>query len=175
MILAIVAAFVAGTLVTNAPQIAQAAQSDELIATLLDLVIDIETQVIALQTEVTQIELAEGPAGPQGETGDTGPQGPTGPEGAIGVLMVTERLGSEVTVVNLGFNSGESACLAGEKVVGGGFVTTSGTNELIAQVIEDRGSQADGKWFVTIKHDRPADAAEYKFKVQALCAKIVAP
>jgi len=144
MILAIVAAFVAGTLVTNAPQIAQADETEELIATLLGLIIDIETQVIAL-------ELAEG---------------------HTQKLVVTERLGSEVTVVNLGSNSGESECLAGEQVVGGGFVTTSGTNELLAKVVEDRGSQADGKWFVTIEHDKPSDGAEYKFKVQAMCAKL---
>ena len=144
MILAIVAAFVAGTLVTNAPQIAQADEEEELIATLLGLIIDIETQVIAL-------ELAEG---------------------HTQKLVVTERLGSEVTVVNLGSNSGESECLAGEQVVGGGFVTTSGTNELLAKVVEDRGSQADGKWFVTIEHDKTSDAAEYKFKVQAMCAKL---
>jgi len=162
MILAIVAAFVAGTLVTNAPQIAQADEPEELIATLLGLIIDIETQVIAL-------ELAEGPAGPQGPAGPEGPEGPAGPGQT---LVVIERLGSEVTVVNLGSNSGESECLAGEQVVGGGFVTTSGTNELIAKVVEDRGSQADGKWFVTIEHDKPSDGAEYKFKVQAMCAKL---
>ena len=45
---------------------------------------DINEQILALQEQIDNLELQEGPEGPQGDTGDTGPQGDPGQQGDPG-------------------------------------------------------------------------------------------
>ena len=77
MILVIAAAFVAGSIGTGTTVFADSGTTE-----LLALLMELETQIISMQTEILQLgfNMGEpGPQGPQGEIGPQGPQGETGP------------------------------------------------------------------------------------------------
>jgi len=60
--------------------------------------------------------------GPKGDKGDTGPKGPQGPSGVLGIYYVSQssdpNILTEFTVV-------QASCAPGDKVMGGGFTTSS--------------------------------------------------
>ncbi len=81
MILVIAAAFVAGSIGTGTTVFAE-----EKDIQLLGLLMELETQIISMQTEILQLGFNMGEPGPQGPQGETGPQGP---QGEIGPLSET--------------------------------------------------------------------------------------
>jgi len=127
--MAVLAAFFVGTL-TSGP-LANAAQSDELIAIFLDLVIDIETQIIALQTEVSQLELAEGPEGPEG------PAGPTGEDGAQGPTMNFYTTKTVIGISQSGTLFLEFSCDPGDHVIDLRFNPQVEVKILRTEIIDD--------------------------------------
>jgi len=90
-VLAVVCAFVAGSLVTGATVFADPDDDDEI--SFFGLIMELETQIISLQTQIQQLSFLgekgetgdKGPTGDTGPTGDAGPAGPTGPEVPISI------------------------------------------------------------------------------------------
>ena len=74
-------AFVAGSLVTGAAVFADPDDDDEI--SFFGLIMELETQIISLQTQLQQLVTTggTGDAGPEGPQGEQGPQGETGPAG----------------------------------------------------------------------------------------------
>jgi len=86
MILVIAAVLVAGSIGTGTTVFA-----DEENTQLLELLMELETQIISMQTEILLLgfNMGEpGPQGPQGEIGPQGPQGETGPSSEVLVFNV---------------------------------------------------------------------------------------
>ena len=73
-------AFVAiAAALVGAATFANAASPHEEDSQLFGLIMELETQIISLQTQLQQLQLLPGPPGPKGDTGAQGPQGPPGP------------------------------------------------------------------------------------------------
>jgi len=77
-------AFVAGTITTGTIAFADEDENTQLLGLLMEL----ETQIISMQTEILQLGFNMGEPGPQGETGPQGPQGETGLSGEVLVFNV---------------------------------------------------------------------------------------
>ena len=91
------------------------------------------------------------------------------PTNELQTLMVTKRLGTEKTIAPGGFDVSVAECLAGEKVVGGGFDTTGSSNILDVNLLQNQAF--DETWSIFLQH-AGATATDLSFKAQALCAKI---
>lgn len=113
LILAIAAAFVAGTITTGS--LAYAASSLTLEG-LFAMLMQLETQIISMQTELQQLQLLPGPPGPPGIQGETGPAG----------VLNFYRISSE-KVMKPGFDTRDTAfCDDGDTATGGGLSIPSG-------------------------------------------------
>ena len=85
-------AFVAGSMMTVT---ADAKKDDATLEAIFGLVMELETQIISMQTEI--ISLSTGGIGPQGETGPQGEKGDKGDSGVLSVIFYQEP-GDVVTV-----------------------------------------------------------------------------
>ena len=74
-------AFVAGSIMTGTIAFAD---EDGYSGDLLGLIMELETQIISIQTEILQLELHEGPQGPAGPPGTNGMNGADGAKGDKG-------------------------------------------------------------------------------------------
>ena len=110
-------AFVAGSIMTGTP--ANAGTHDDGGNEFLALLMQLETQIISMQTQIQQLQLLPGPQGDPGPQGPQGSQGSQGPEGEITPIIVRK----ESTVVPKGtFEGIEVECEEGEVATGGGFI-----------------------------------------------------
>jgi len=142
MILAITAAFVAGSIATGTLAFAGGDDDDNLIIDALnniaaaisgiepnvtvDTPITVEVPADSIQVDVVGLQGPDGEQGPDGDKGETGDKGPTGDAGPASISGYERVNNSEVgfTLQTSGtdqFHSVIATCSAGKRVVGGGY------------------------------------------------------
>jgi hypothetical protein len=120
---------------------------------------------------ISSLHGAKGAPGTQGPTGPKGPTGVAGPPGLSGYLRVS---GTAVAVPAGMEGTASALCPAGEKELGGGFLTTTPNATLFPTISQEFISSApatngDLGWGVTMYNNGGTSAS---FKVSVYCAKV---
>ncbi len=112
---------------------------------------------------------AEGPKGSEGPKGNEGKEGPKGETGSSGISGYQIVKGNVASGSGSGFNFAYSKaqCPSGKKVLGGGFLTPTGSNGQI-YVAED-GPNSSGEWEVITGS---ASTGGYTMASYAICATV---
>lgn len=120
-------AFIAGSVATGS--FAYAAKDDVKttisLEGLFSMLMELETQIISMQTQLQQLQLLPGPQGPQGEQGPQGVQGQQGPPGQLDVGNVYVNKDVKITPVGQQ-DSATASCDPGDTGIGGGWFTQTG-------------------------------------------------
>ncbi|MBV9958963.1 MAG: hypothetical protein JO360_11110 [Acidobacteria bacterium] len=91
------------------------------------------------------VQGQQGPAGPQGQQGEPGPQGPPGTGGAAPVFYIRELPTRSANTHSQGDTVMTFSCLAGDKIMGGGFTASPSLN---------------------VYESKPIDAATWRISIQ---------
>lgn len=137
LVLAIAAAFVAGTMVTSST--ADAQREDTIVTQLLNLLVGVESQVIELTSQVQSLEVIPGPPGPPGPPGEDGMDGADGVQGQPGPTMNFYTKNSVIPITSVGTLFPKFSCDSGDHVIDIAFTPEDPTafNVFKTDVIDD--------------------------------------
>jgi len=155
-------AFVAGSMMTIT---ADAKQEDD--TTFFGLLMELETQIISMQTQIQQLDLfgEKGETGEKGPDGDKGETGDTGDKGPVGTFPSYYVASDDVT----GSQVGTAFCDSGDIATGGGIAHVQGTFQAITETIPKISGGVPIGWTAAMSGSNAQNT------VWAVCADIAEP
>ncbi len=172
LVLTTIAVLATGLTLSTTLDTAEAQNQDPGSPQFFGLLMELETQIISMQTQIQQLDFLgeKGPDGDKGETGDKGPDGDKGPQGPAGpsqILEVTLRESPEIPLIGSGRIEIRSVnCESDEMVTGGGWIGGELNNK--GEVVQSHA--LPNGWEIEVNN---FNGPSISVVVQAMCAKLV--
>jgi len=171
LVLTTIAVLATGLTLSTTLDTAEAQNQDPGSPQFFGLLMELETQIISMQTQIQQLELlggVPGPQGPEGDDGTPGAEGPQGPAGPSQILEVTLRESPEIPLIGSGKIEIRSVnCEFDEMVTGGGWIGGELNNK--GEVVQSHA--LPNGWEIEVNNFN--GISSISVVVQAMCAKLV--